>query len=187
MLFSEQLLGALECLLFVAHEPLSEKELAQLMELKESEVKELLEVLIQEYEGKSKGIQVLGVGGGYQFSTRPEYFSYVERLYKPQTQSLSRAALETLAIIAYKQPITRAEVEQIRGVKVDSVVNTLMEKRLLQEVGRKEGPGRPILYGTSDKFLQYFGLKELEELPDPKQFITDNSAEDAAATKEGAE
>lgn len=184
MLFSEELLGALECLLFVAHEPLSVKRLAEILELKEAEVEELLDMLSREYEKSGRGIQLVEVAGGYQVCTRPEFAAYVEKLYKPQAQALSRAALETLAIIAYKQPITRAEVEQIRGVKVDGVINTLMEKGLLEEVGRKEGPGRPILYGTSNKFLQHFGLKSLDELPDPEDFVAE-AGDAETAVKEG--
>ncbi len=185
MLFSEKLLAALECLLFVAAEPLSLKNVAQILEVKEKEAEELLNILTQKYEEDTSGIQLVQLAGGYQICTRPEFAPYIEKLYKPQVQALSRAALETLAIIAYRQPITRADMEHIRGVKVDGVVNTLMEKKLIQEVGRKEGPGRPILYGTTDQFLQYFGFKDLAELPDPENFIADNAGSEAAVGENG--
>jgi len=183
VLFSETLLAALECLLFVAAEPLSIKNLANILETKEKDTEELLDSLARKYNDKESGIQLVRLAGGYQLCTRPEFSGYIEKLYKPQAHALSRAALETLAIVAYRQPITRAEMEQIRGVKVDGVVNTLMEKKLIQEIGRKEGPGRPILYGTSGQFLQYFGLDDLEDLPDPEKFLDKAAVEEAAASQ----
>ncbi|GAW93912.1 SMC-Scp complex subunit ScpB [Calderihabitans maritimus] len=157
--------AVIECLLFVAREPLTLKTIGEIVGMKEKEVRQLLEELMQSYNNGSHGIRLLEVANGYQFCTRPEFASYIEKLYQPQIQMLSKAALETLAIIAYKQPITRAEIETIRGVKSDRVISTLLERRLIQEVGRREGPGRPILYGTTDEFLRSFGLKSLEELP----------------------
>lgn len=170
MLFPDETKAILECLLFVSKEPLSVKTLAQIVELPESDIKVMMDELAQEYSN-GRGINIQIVANGYQFSTRPEFAAYIEKLYKPQnTYGLSKAALETLAIIAYKQPITRAEVEAIRGVKVDSSIGTLVDKNLVKEVGRKEGPGRPILFGTTPSFLKYFGLGELSELPDPVDF-----------------
>lgn len=170
MLFPSETKSILECLLFVTKEPLSLKTLGQIVELPEGDIKAMLDELIYEYS-KGRGITIQVVANGYQLCTRPEFAPYIEKLYKPQNSyGLSRAALETLAIIAYKQPITRAEMEAIRGVKVDSSIGTLVEKNLVKEVGRKEGPGRPVLFGTTPSFLRYFGLEDLSELPDPIEF-----------------
>ncbi len=171
LMFPRETKSVIECLLFVSKEPLTLKTMSQIMELPEEEIKTLIEELITEYNNEQRGINIQLVANGYQMYTRPEFAPYIEKLYKPQsTYGLSKAALETLAIIAYKQPITRAEIEAIRGVKVDSSLGTLIEKNLVKEVGRKEGPGRPILFGTTPGFLRYFGLKDLSELPDPEEF-----------------
>lgn len=165
MLFKQETKAIIESLLFVAIEPLTLSTLSQVLGVAEDDLKLLLEELMEEYNSGTRGIQLIMVGGGYQITTRPQYAPYIEKLYKKRVPSLSHAALETLAIIAYKQPITKNEIELIRGVKVDGVVSTLMERNLIQEVGRKKGPGRPILYGTTTDFLTYFGLKDLSELP----------------------
>ncbi|MDT3700425.1 MAG: SMC-Scp complex subunit ScpB [Thermincola sp.] len=170
MMFPSETKSILECLLFVSKEPLTLKTLAQIVEMPEVDIKAMMDELVREYH-TGRGITIQIVDNGYQFCTRPEFAYYIERLYKPQNSyGLSKAALETLAIIAYKQPITRAEVEAIRGVKVDSSIGTLVDKNLVREVGRKEGPGRPILFGTTPNFLRYFGLENLSELPDPIDF-----------------
>ncbi|KNZ70803.1 chromosome segregation and condensation protein ScpB [Thermincola ferriacetica] len=181
--------AAIECLLFVAKEPLTPKNISQIIGIPEEDVKDLVFQLMKEYEREDRGIQVVEVAHGYQMCTKKQYADYIEKLYKPQTHyGLSRAALETLAIIAYKQPITRAEVEAIRGVKIDSSLGTLLDKNLVREVGRREGPGRPILFGTTPSFLRYFGLKDLSELPAPEEFLTQNTVEDFSEdhSKEGA-
>jgi segregation and condensation protein B len=158
--------AVIEALIFASSEPLKGKEIASILGLTEETVKELIRDLQQEYQDKRRGIQIIEVAEGYQFLTNPEYASYVEKLKKvPRQPTLSQAALETLAIIAYKQPITRAEIETLRGVRVDSSLSTLLERGLIQEAGRKDGPGRPILYVTTTAFLKYFGLKTLDELP----------------------
>ena len=113
----------------------------------------------------SKGIGVIKLGDGYIMAIKQDYLPYVEKLYRPQISTLSMAALETLAIIAYKQPVTRGEVELIRGVKADKIVQNLIAKELIEEKGRKDAPGRPILYGTTRKFLQYFNIESLDQLP----------------------
>ena len=158
-----ELKRALECLLFVASEPLNEKRLAEISEAEPRQVRALLEELAQQYQ--ESGFQLRQVAGGWQFTTRAEHAPLIEKLYRPKIQQLSRAAMETLAIIAYKQPITRAEVAAIRGVESDGVVSTLLEKRLIQDVGRRLGPGRALLYGTTDEFLAFFGMNSLEDLP----------------------
>lgn len=158
--------AALEALIFASSEPVSVKELSMIIELNEETVGRLIEEIVHEYNDRGRGIQIIEVAGGYQFVTKPEHAGHIEKLKKvPRQAPLSQAALETLAIIAYRQPITRAEIETIRGVRVDSSLSTLLERGLIEETGRKEGPGRPILYGSTKGFLKYFGLKDLNELP----------------------
>ncbi len=178
LLFYEDMLAAVECLLFVADEPLSAERIAQVLELNLEDTIELLQLLGRNYTEHKRGIQLVELAGGYQILTRPELAVYVERLYKPQFQGLSHAALETLAIIAYKQPVTRGEIELIRGVQSDKAVSTLLDKQLIRELGRKDGPGRPILFGTTDQFLRHFGLKSLAELPPPEEFAAQNPGEE---------
>lgn len=157
--------AALECLLFVGGRPVSPVALARTLKISEREVEELVRELQELYEREGHGLQIRKVAGGYQMCTRPEYAAYIEELLKPELPSLSRAALETLAIIAYRQPITKAEIERLRGVKVDGVLANLLSRGLVKEVGRKDTPGRPILYGTTPLFLEHFGLESLKELP----------------------
>jgi len=164
-MFYEHVKRIIEGLLFIAGEPLSGQKLAEMLELDEENLSLLLEQLRDEYDKAERGIMISEVAGGYQFCTRPEIAPYVEKLYKPQPVVLSQASLETLAIIAFKQPITRLEIEAIRGVKVDSALHTLLDRKLIREAGRKEGLGRPILYGTTVEFLRQFGLKDLADLP----------------------
>jgi len=159
-----ELLRALECLLFVAGGPVTLEQLAQALQVAPETIPELGGLLAQEYA--SHGLQVLPVAGGYQLCTRPEYAQAVSRLHQPRPVRLSRAALETLAIIAYRQPVTRPEIEAIRGVAVDGVVETLLQYELVRELGRRSTPGRPMTYGTTDKFLSQFGLFSVQELPD---------------------
>ncbi len=163
MLFADDRKRILESLLFVACEPLSVKRLAEISQTDEAGVKELLFELQEEYA--EKGFHLKEIAGGWQFFTDEAYAPYIEKLYRPRMQQLSKASLETLAIIAYRQPITRGEIELIRGVNADSIVSRLLEKDLIMEVGRKEAPGKPILYGTTNAFLAFFGLNSLEDLP----------------------
>ncbi len=165
MLFDEKLKSAMESILFVSSEPMDEKKLAQILEIKPKEAREIAEEFIREYETRSSGIKLLKVAGGYFFAVAPEMADYVRQLYKPKYTSLSNASLETLAIIAYQQPVTRAEIEKIRGVNSDKIVSNLTEKGLIKELGKKEAPGRPLLYGTTREFLLYFGINSLDELP----------------------
>lgn len=157
----------LEGLLFAAgDEGLSIKQLTSVLEIDEATVLSIIEDLKEEYQKKERGIDLVEVAGVYQLTTKKEHAPYLKRLMEtPMNQSLSQAALETLAIIAYKQPITRIEIEEIRGVKSERSIRTLLAKGLIQEVGREEGVGRAILYGTTKEFLEYFGLKTIEELP----------------------
>ncbi len=160
----------IETLIFVSSKPISAKQIAEVLKIEESVVRGLVEDIAEEYE-TTRAISIRQVAGGYEMCTRSEYDEYVEALNLPPKPSpLSNAALETLAIIAYKQPITRVEIEDIRGVRVDGVINTLLERGLIEEAGRKECVGRPILYATTDEFLRYFGLKSLHELPEVYDF-----------------
>ncbi len=156
----------IEAILFVAGDPISVGELGTALELSEMETMHALEQLQKEYETFPRGIVMRRYGDHIKLETRPEFAPYVERMLQPvQRQSLSQAAMETLAVIAYRQPTTRGEVELVRGVKCDYSIQSLMNKSLIKEVGRKEALGRPILYATTDKFLEHFGISDIRELP----------------------
>ena len=164
-MYYDKLLGALEAILFAAGEPISVAELAAVLQLDKPQVWELLSSLEQSYKEENRGLLLRQVGGGYQLVTKPEHYTMLAALGKKKDVKLTNAALETLAIVAFKQPVTRAEMEAIRGVKVDGVVNTLLDLGLLAEAGRKKALGNPILYATTDRFLEVFGLNSLKDLP----------------------
>lgn len=156
----------LEALLFISGEILTISSIKDIIGLPEDNIKNLFSELINEYQERNAGILIVEIAGGYQMVTNPWYAEWIKKFKTIHfSNRLSMPALETLAIIAYKQPIIRAEIEQIRGVNSDSAIRTLYEKRLIKIIGRKEGPGRPFLYGTTREFLQYFGLKDLTDLP----------------------
>jgi len=160
----------LEALLFVHPHPLSVEELRKAFpEWRKEEIEGALRELTEEYEKMGRAFHLVEVAGGYQFRTRPEYASWIKRLRKVRPMKLSRAALEALAVVAYRQPVTRAEVEEIRGVDSGWVLGSLLEKGLIHPIGRKETVGRPLLYGTTKKFLETFGLKDLKDLPTLKE------------------
>jgi segregation and condensation protein B len=160
----------IESLLFVADTPITLERFKEVLELEDAkEARNALEALAEEYDQRDGGIFLSEVAGGYQIRTRPEYHEYVKRLLKPGAQRLSNAALETLAIIAYKQPIIRSDVEHLRGVDCGGVLRVLMEKKLVRVLGRKEIPGRPLIYATTKHFLEVFELKNLKDLPSPKE------------------
>ncbi|MHB9133137.1 MAG: SMC-Scp complex subunit ScpB [Armatimonadota bacterium] len=165
-------LGALECLLFMADHPLSLGELADLLDISPPAVRQLLESL----EGRYLGMMLKEVAGGFELVTKPDYADYVARLHQPPKLRLSPAALETLAIVAYRQPVTRPEMEQLRGVNCDSVVTTLLEHGFICERGHKDAPGKPMMYGTTDRFLKHFGLSSLGALPDLTTFVEHEAA-----------
>ncbi len=167
VIFPEEAMAVLDSLLFVSPEPLSVKKLSRITGFAPEDVKHLLNQLAELYNQPGHGVQLVEVAHGYQLVTHPQYHSYIEKLHqeKEKISPLSRAALETLGIIVYCQPVTRARIEAIRGVKVDHVLANLLERGLIEEVGRGEGPGRPILYGTTTYFLEYFGLKDIADLP----------------------
>jgi segregation and condensation protein B len=157
--------AALESVLFAAGEAVTVAELSQLLGVEEVEVRELARELAEHYRSEGHALSLLEVAEGYRLVTGSQYRDLLQRMFLPRRQKLSRAALETLAVIAYLQPVTKAQIEEIRGVRVEGVLATLLEKGLIQEVGRKEAPGRPLLYGTTRKFLDHFGLRDLSELP----------------------
>lgn len=155
----------LECLLFVAAEPLPPRRAAELLELDEPAAYAALEALRHDYERRGGGLQVVRVAGGYQLRTRAEYAAIISRFLQPEPQKLSRQAVETVAVIAYRQPITQPEIDGLRGVSSSGVLKTLLDRGLIREAGRKETPGRPILYATTPEFLKHFGLADLADLP----------------------
>ena len=154
----------LEAILFVAGEPVAIRDLAAALELGEMELMNAVEALERACE--SRGVAIKRYGDHLRMETRAEYAPYVERLLQPvQRQTLSQSAMETLAVIAYRQPATKGEVELVRGVKCDYSIQSLLQKGLIKEVGRKEALGRPILYATTDRFLEHFGISDIRELP----------------------
>jgi segregation and condensation protein B len=155
-----------ECLLFLSDTPLSIKKLREIIEpARPEDIKAAIDLLIEEYNTRDGGFRLKEVAGGYQFRSRPEFKDYLKRLKKVQISRLSKPSLETLSIIAYKQPIMKAEVERIRGVDCSGVLRYLLEKDLISIVGRKNVPGRPFIYGTTTRFLEMFDLKDLSTLP----------------------
>ncbi len=162
----EKLKPILECLFFVTHRPLALEELVEMIGESEPEVLATIEEMSQDLEKRGSALQLSKVAEGFQFATKPGYSYWVRSLFKDLTTfRLSPSALETLSIIAYKQPITRSEIEEIRGVEVSGVLETLVERRLVKVAGRKETVGRPLLYGTSQDFLRHFNLWKLSDLP----------------------
>lgn len=164
-MYHDKLTGALEAVLFAAGEPISVAELASVLRLEKPQVWELLSVLEQRYAAEGSGLMLRQNASGCQLVTKPEYYDLLTSLGRKKEIKLTNAAMETLAIVAYKQPVTRAEMEAIRGVKVDGVLNTLLDLGLVVEAGRKKALGNPILYATTDKFLNVFGLAALTDLP----------------------
>ncbi|MDU2066269.1 MAG: SMC-Scp complex subunit ScpB, partial [Sporomusaceae bacterium] len=173
-MFYENLKGPIEALLFASGEPLAASKLAQILSIDELNVRELIDRLQFDLAASHRGLAIVEVAGGFQFCTKPEFAAYIEQLGQVQDAKLSAAALETLAIIAFRQPVTRQEVEQVRGVKAERIISQLVERGLIRELGRKDAIGRPILYGTTEGFLQSFGLRSLKELPDLTEFISEN-------------
>lgn len=166
----ESLKNIIECLLFVADSPISLERFKDVLELEDTKaLRSTLEQIAAEYDHRQGGIFLNEVAGGYQIRTKPEYSEYVKRLLKPNPHRLSNAALETLAIVAYKQPVIRSDVEHLRGVDCGGVLRVLMEKKLIRVLGRKEIPGRPLIYATTKHFLEVFELKSLKDLPSPKE------------------
>jgi segregation and condensation protein B len=167
----------IESLIFAAESPIPVKEIKQCIEeslnqeFTNQEIENAIDRLIDHYKTSENAIEIVAIANGYQFMTKSEYHDTVGQYLKNLSRKkLSKAALETLAIIAYKQPVTRTELESIRGVGSDYTIQKLLEKDLVEISGRVDGPGRPLLYSTSKKFMDYFGLKDMNDLPKPKDF-----------------
>lgn len=162
----------LEALLFLSDEPLEPDRFKGIIdEVTPDKIKELFEELKKGYDDRNGGLKIAEIAGGYQILTKPEYAPWIKKFNLVKLSArLSRAGLETLAIIAYKQPLIRAEIEAIRGVNVEGILKNLLDRRLIKILGRKDVPGKPLLYGTTKEFLHYFGLKDLSELPTLKEF-----------------
>lgn len=177
--------SAVEALLFASGEPLSLQDLVNHLEEKSKLIEILIQEMMEEYEISSRGIKIICIKGNYQLVTKAENSDYIQKLLKKnKRQSLSQASIESLAIIAYKQPITRIDIDEIRGVKSDSAIQRLIDKELIKEVGRLEVPGRPILYGTTDEFLRQFELSDLKQLPSLDLFGQEDLLEDNLSEKE---
>lgn len=166
----ENLKHIIESLLFVADEPLTIERIRNIIaDVTPDEVRSALTALSDDYDAREGGFYLREIAGGYQLRTRPEYTQWIKRLVQPKQQRLSKAALETLAIIAYKQPTMRSDIEYIRGVDCGGIMRMLLERKLVRILGRKELPGRPMIYGTTKHFLEVFDLKDLKDLPTPKE------------------
>ncbi len=158
-------------LLFTWGDPLDLKDLSSVLEVAEKEVEKVLKELMDELDFERSGLRIIKFNNYYQIGTRPEHYEWIKRLNNSKNaKNLSNASLETLSIVAYRQPIIKAEVEAIRGVRSDRAIETLIQRRLVEEVGRLDKTGRPILYGTTEDFLRYFGLESLEDLPPIEDF-----------------
>lgn len=175
----------IETIIFAADHPISFEKLMNVLEgEKRDEVRLALNELMVDYVQSRRGFTIEEVAGGYQLRTRPEFSPWLRRLFKIGFQKLSKASMETLAMIAYKQPITRMEIEELRGVDSGGVLKTLMDRNLIKIIGRKEVPGRPAVYGTTKEFLEIFDLKDLSCLPTLKEIIMPQEEEVAGETTE---
>lgn len=172
----KSLKSAIEALLFASGDPLSLTDLSNHLEEKLKLIEIVIQEMIEEYEQHERGIKIICIKGSYQLVTKAQNADYIQKLLKKnKRQSLSQASIESLAIIAYKQPITRIDIDEIRGVKSESAIQRLLERELVKEVGRLEVPGRPILYGTTEEFLRQFELKDLNQLPSLDLFGQEDS------------
>lgn len=176
------LLNHIEALIFCATSPLKLQEIQKCLsemfeaEIPKEDIEDALEKILKKFESDEYSFQVEHIGGGYQFMTKPAYQASIGIMLKQQSKKrLSTSALETLSIIAYKQPITKGEMEQIRGVNCDYTVQKLLEKELVEIKGKADAIGRPILYGTSQNFMEYFGINDLKDLPTPKDFSQEDN------------
>lgn len=163
----EELKRIVEALLFASPDPLAIRRIRSIIPgIEAQQVAEVIDALREDYSNDSRSFQIVEIGGGFQLTTKPDYSIWITKLLETRSaQRLSKAALETLSVVAYKQPVLRSTIESIRGVNVDGVLRTLMEKNLVRIVGRGEGPGRPLLFGTTRDFLMRFGLGRLSDLP----------------------
>lgn len=177
----DEVSAALEALLFTAEEPMAVIDLARVVERPAAEVEQLLQKLASDYESAGRGLSIRQVAGGWRMYTAPRTYDYVERfVLAGKSGRLSQAALETLAVVAYKQPISRQEVGDIRGVNPDGAVRTLAQRGFIEEVGRSEGPGQAILYGTTTRFLEELGIDSISDLPPLTDFLADDTPDEPA-------
>ncbi|MDR7856169.1 SMC-Scp complex subunit ScpB [Tissierella sp.] len=168
-----------EALLFTWGDPLGIKDIASILEIDEKELSKIIHEMIDEFDFNMRGLRIIKTNDSYQLGTRPELFEWIKKLSTTKiARNLSNAALETLSIIAYRQPIIKSDVEAIRGVRCDKSIETLMDRGLIIELGRMDRVGRPILYGTTDVFLRTFGIESLEKLPPLKEIIDDMENDD---------
>lgn len=175
----QRIKSIIESILFVTGEPLSLRDISINLEMPPRYIEEILNEMITDYEASERGIKLISIKDNYQLVTKSENSDYIQRLLKKnKRQSLSQASLESLAIIAYKQPITRIDIDEIRGVKSESAIQKLIEKNLIKESGRLDVPGRPILYSTTDEFLRQFELNDLKELPSLDLFDNTDETEE---------
>ena len=187
MLIDNSYKAIIEGLLFIAEAPMTVADLAKIVAISEGDVRDIVATLQEEYGQGDKGIVLREVGGGYQFSTAPIVAPYIDKIYSEKKTKLSHAAYETLAIIAYKQPVTRSQIEYTRGVKSDGPIQQLLLRGLIEEQGRLDQPGRPVVFGTTVAFLVAFGLKRIEDLPKDDECqnfdfeLKDAAPEEAAA------
>jgi segregation and condensation protein B len=185
-----ELKDILEALVFVHRVPLNAKTMENVLkdEYSAEEIRAALDALKEDYSGRAGVVELVEVAGGFEFCTREDMAEWIRKMdHFEHHRRLSRPALETLAIVAYRQPVTRPEIEAIRGVNVDGIMRSLAEKKLVRVLGRKDVPGKPLVYGTSTVFLEYFGLKKLSDLPSLQEFIDQEELEGAAeeGTEEG--
>lgn len=184
---TEDLKPIIESLLFVSETPLTVERLKRILDVEDpAPIRSALATLQSEYDRRDGGFLLKFVAGGYQFRTHSRYNQWIKRLIRPSAQRLSKAALETLAIVAYNQPIIRSDIEQVRGVDSGGVLRMLMERKLIRVLGRKEIPGRPLIYATTKYFLEVFELKDLRDLPSPKEIDALNQSRLEATTPGGA-
>ena len=167
----------LEALLFASGEPIAISTISKATSLNEQDIREIMRQLTADYRNRNAGIVIAEIADGYEMVTDPELAAWIRRMKNIHVANkLSQPSIETLSIIAYKQPITKLEIDQLRGVNSDAAVKSLLDKRLIKIIGKKEAPGRPFLYGTTNEFLQYFGLKNLTELPAIHDFFNTEAA-----------
>ena len=168
----QEIEAIVEAMLFAAGDPVPMETLLEVLETDKKTLSIIIEHMIDEFTKQKRGIQIREINGGYQLCSNPEYFQFVKKLFEPrQKQGLSQAALETLAIVAYNQPVTKLGVERIRGVNSDSAINSLVERNLVIDSGRMDAPGKPILYETTEEFLRCFGYKSIADLPETEELL----------------
>jgi segregation and condensation protein B len=165
--------SVIEALLFASEKPLTIEQVKKVLDnLEATQIRKVFEELKADYEQSNRGVRISEIAGGFQMITATAFAPFLKKLYKERNvERLSKPALETLAIIAYKQPVTKIEIESLRNVNIDGVIKNLLDKYLVRIAGRKKAPGRPYVFGTTRKFLEYFGLKSLDELPKVEEFL----------------